>query len=342
MRRGKRAYTSDRLICTTECTPSYVLLVAPTFSHQFLPSCPYPDWQISFNFQVMLSVYFKIFRVASEREALMRQSLGTCRLSHKLTKTGQSNRNNIRTASAPNSRMRVQMNNSGRVNYSVRPIDYNNRRDSVNRQESRSTECDESPNNSVEVSNILKVMSQLHGISNGSGKQSRNSMERECFSMADLANGGQVCSQNSRRMLAYSRIIYWRSLFFKANEHYHIHGPGKAVRGSKEKMVYLRERKALKTIGIVVMGFIICWMPFFVMYLIEVFATSISSSSAFKLISEFFLWLGYSNSVLNPIIYTMYNGDFRRCFRDLLSFGCVQHHRRTMSVKKLHQQSTIF
>ena len=29
---------------------------------------------------------------------------------------------------------------------------------------------------------------------------------------------------------------------------------GKSMRGSKEKIVYLRERKALKTIGIVVLG----------------------------------------------------------------------------------------
>lgn len=42
--------------------------------------------------------------------------------------------------------------------------------------------------------------------------------------------------------------------FPQAHEHYQTCGPGKAVRGSKEKMVYLRERKALKTIGIVVLG----------------------------------------------------------------------------------------
>lgn len=40
----------------------------------------------------------------------------------------------------------------------------------------------------------------------------------------------------------------------KAHDHYQMCGPGKAARGSKEKMVYLRERKALKTIGIVVLG----------------------------------------------------------------------------------------
>lgn len=45
----------------------------------------------------MLFVYFKIFRVASEREALMRQSVGTCRLSNRLNKAQQKNlRNNLR------------------------------------------------------------------------------------------------------------------------------------------------------------------------------------------------------------------------------------------------------
>ncbi|VDM74965.1 unnamed protein product [Strongylus vulgaris] len=201
----------------------------------YSPSVPYRIYSALGSFYipllVMLSVYFKIFRVASEREALMRQSIGTCRLSNRIVKT-QHNRNNLRTASAPHSRTKVQMNNSGRINYSVRPMEYARRHETANRQESRSTECDESPQNSVE-----------------------------------------------------------------AYEHYQINGPGKVVRGSKEKMVYLRERKALKTIGIVVMGFIICWMPFFVMYLIEVFATSLSASRAFKMIGEFFLWLGYSNSV---------------------------------------------
>lgn len=37
--------------------------------------------------QIMLFVYFKIFKVASEREKMMRQTMGTCRLSRRIDKT---------------------------------------------------------------------------------------------------------------------------------------------------------------------------------------------------------------------------------------------------------------
>ena len=43
------------------------------------------------TFQIMLSMYFKIFRVASEREKNMQQSLGTCRLSRRVDKQQKRN-----------------------------------------------------------------------------------------------------------------------------------------------------------------------------------------------------------------------------------------------------------
>ncbi|CAG7824285.1 unnamed protein product [Allacma fusca] len=40
-------------------------------------------------------------------------------------------------------------------------------------------------------------------------------------------------------------------------------------------------------------------------------------------ISSLFNWLGYANSALNPVIYATLNRDFRRPFREILSFRCA-------------------
>lgn len=39
-------------------------------------------------------------------------------------------------------------------------------------------------------------------------------------------------------------------------------------------------------------------------------------------INSLFLWLGYANSALNPVIYATLNRDFRRPFREILCFRC--------------------
>ena len=86
-----------------------------------------------------------------------------------------------------------------------------------------------------------------------------------------------------------------------------------------------RERKAAKTLAIVTGAFIACWLPFFILALMM----PIFKDWAFNphLVS-FFLWLGYFNSTLNPIIYTVFSPEFRQAFQRIL-FGKVasQNHR---------------
>ncbi|XP_032679290.1 5-hydroxytryptamine receptor 1-like isoform X1 [Odontomachus brunneus] len=81
-----------------------------------------------------------------------------------------------------------------------------------------------------------------------------------------------------------------------------------------------KERKASTTLGIIMSAFIICWLPFFVLALVRPFLSDPDAIPAF--ITSLFLWLGYCNSLLNPIIYATLNRDFRKPFREILYFRC--------------------
>ncbi len=86
-----------------------------------------------------------------------------------------------------------------------------------------------------------------------------------------------------------------------------------------------RERKAAKTLAIVTGAFIACWLPFFILaILMPVFK---SWSFPPRMIA-FFLWTGYFNSTLNPIIYTVFSPEFRQAFQKII-FGkaSMQNHR---------------
>ena len=75
-----------------------------------------------------------------------------------------------------------------------------------------------------------------------------------------------------------------------------------------------REKKAAKTLAIVTGAFILCWLPFFIMALITPLCQGCIETRVFS----FFLWLGYFNSTLNPIIYTVFSPEFRQAFKKLL------------------------
>lgn len=83
----------------------------------------------------------------------------------------------------------------------------------------------------------------------------------------------------------------------------------------KQRISLTRERRAARTLGIIMGVFVVCWLPFFVLYLVIPFCASCCLSNKFI---NFVTWLGYINSALNPLIYTIFNMDFRRAFKKLL------------------------
>lgn len=81
------------------------------------------------------------------------------------------------------------------------------------------------------------------------------------------------------------------------------------------RLILVKEHKAIKTLGIIMGTFTVCWLPFFVANIINVFNREIPSEKVFRLLN----WLGYINSGLNPIIYCR-SPEFRTAFKTLL--GC--------------------
>ncbi|GAB6031558.1 octopamine receptor [Chamberlinius hualienensis] len=80
-----------------------------------------------------------------------------------------------------------------------------------------------------------------------------------------------------------------------------------------------RERKAAKTLGIIMGCFILCWLPFFLWYLIT---TMCGDNCPYpEIVVSIVFWIGYFNSSVNPIIYAYFNREFREAFRETLQ--CV-------------------
>ncbi|XP_033979739.1 5-hydroxytryptamine receptor 1B-like [Trematomus bernacchii] len=88
----------------------------------------------------------------------------------------------------------------------------------------------------------------------------------------------------------------------------------------KKRISAARERKATKTLGIILGAYIVCWLPFFIYTLVVSACDSCFHPGLF----DIFTWLGYLNSLINPIIYTMSNEDFKRAFHKLIRFRCCR------------------
>lgn len=78
------------------------------------------------------------------------------------------------------------------------------------------------------------------------------------------------------------------------------------------------ETKAAKTLAIIVGGFIVCWLPFFTVYLLRPFCTGCTPDIVFSIL----FWLGYCNSAINPVIYALFSRDFRNAFQQIIIRVC--------------------
>ncbi|XP_047243625.1 trace amine-associated receptor 1-like [Girardinichthys multiradiatus] len=74
------------------------------------------------------------------------------------------------------------------------------------------------------------------------------------------------------------------------------------------------DKKANITLAIIMGVFLMCWTPFFLsigFYRMEIFTVP-------DIIIESFKWLGWSNSMLNPLVYAFFYRWFRRAFKMII------------------------
>lgn len=79
------------------------------------------------------------------------------------------------------------------------------------------------------------------------------------------------------------------------------------------------ERKATKTLGVIMGGFTLCWLPFFILAVIR---PLVDPNDIPQWLISLLMWLGYFNSFLNPVIYARFNRDFRTPFKEILCLRC--------------------
>lgn len=66
--------------------------------------------------------------------------------------------------------------------------------------------------------------------------------------------------------------------------------------------------------------FLICWVPFFTCNVVDAVCMKLQSTDCHLGVTVFLLttWLGYVNSCVNPVIYTIFNPEFRKAFKKIL------------------------
>jgi uncharacterized membrane protein YgcG len=89
------------------------------------------------------------------------------------------------------------------------------------------------------------------------------------------------------------------------------------------------EHKAAITLGIIMGVFLFCWVPFFTINVIAAFCRG--GDCIPKIVFGVFTWLGYLNSTMNPVIYSVFNRQFRDAFKRVLNIRFRRYANRRSS-----------
>lgn len=211
---------------------------------------------------------------------------------------------------------------------------------SIPKQNSKQSKCKTSrpaarPGTNQFITNLAKPSTLLLGVGYHTGVTKRHSavassksMSALFGSMLDLSKLQEIqrkssfCTPPSKSVLSsklqseskFNGRFFSQQLLQKSplpsRLHFQSPKPRKTPEEkAREKREVKRERKAARTLGIITGSFVICWLPFFTLALLRPLSTTVAKTP--QIIVSLAGWLGYLNSLLNPVIYTLFNPDFR-------------------------------
>uniref|UniRef100_A0A915M4H6 G-protein coupled receptors family 1 profile domain-containing protein n=1 Tax=Meloidogyne javanica TaxID=6303 RepID=A0A915M4H6_MELJA len=136
-------------------------------------------------------------------------------------------------------------------------------------------------------------------------------------SLANKSINTKSSSSQQPSPLQRIRSVFRRSLLTAMDEK---NRPSKHLIKKASKQMR-REQKATVTLAVVLVVFLCCWVPFFALHLSNALCLLAGGQQCVHMLAMFLCtWLGYLNSSLNPLIYTVFDKRFRKAFRELLGF----------------------
>lgn len=128
------------------------------------------------------------------------------------------------------------------------------------------------------------------------------------FTKRRKVEGSECCQpQNCRLSWASARALQ----FYPEQKN-----PSGRQQLNKTKVAQMREKRFTFVLAVVMGVFVLCWFPFFFTYSLR----AICRDSCYipGALFNLFFWIGYCNSSVNPIIYTIFNRDFRKSFKKIV------------------------
>ena len=138
----------------------------------------------------------------------------------------------------------------------------------------------------------------------------------------------QSLTSESRSNLSQPPVRHWRRLTITPT----------ATSSRTKSSAVRNEQKAVKVLGVVFVIFVIAWFPFCIMNLLQVVCKRCSIHANTL---NGFVWLGYVSSTINPLVYTIFNRNFRLKFIALLKCHCSRPTTRHGQYSHYRSQSSL-